>query len=249
MNLEIDPEFESHLMPLSESEFANLEQNLLEEGVQDAIKVWEGKGIIVDGHNRYSICQKHDLEFYTEELYFEDRDDVLDWIDRRQISQRNLSPADFKLISGRIYNRKKAKTPAKTPNRQFDGTGKTADEVASDLGVSPRTIERNGDRAGVVDSLIEAGESEAAEVAKTAPQKVIDKAKGKPPETAAKVVKEKQEKEQDCKYWLKVCIQHAERVIMHSDDAKAERNNPQHGPLQGHIFKALACLKEWLKEC
>jgi len=61
--------------------------------------------------------------------------------------------------------------------------------------------------------------------------------------------KKKPEKEPDCKYWLKVCIQHAERVIMHSDDAKAKRNNPQHGPLQGHIFKALACLKEWLKEC
>ena len=245
MKLEIDPEFESHLMPLSESEFANLEQNLLEEGVQDAIKVWEGKGIIVDGHNRYSICQKHDLEFYTEELHFEDRDDVLDWIDRRQISQRNLSPADFKLISGRIYNRKKAKTPVKTPNRQFDGTGKTADEVASDLGVSPRTIERNGDRAGVVDSLIEAGESEAAEVATTAPQKVIDEAKGKPPETAAKVVKKKPEKVQDCDYWLKVCQQHAERIIMHSDDAKAERNSGQHERIQKLTFEIMECLKKW----
>lgn len=245
MNLEIDPEFESHLMPLSESEFANLEQNLLDEGVQDAIKVWEGKGIIVDGHNRYSICQKHDLEFYTEELHFEDRDDVLDWIDRRQISQRNLSPADFKLISGRIYNRKKAKTPAKTPNRQFDGTGKTADEVASDLGVSPRTIERNGDRAGVVDSLIEAGESEAAEVAKTAPQKVIDKAKGKPPETAAKVVQKKPKKKQDCDYWLKVCKQHAERIIMHSDDAKAQRNSGQHERIQKLTFEIMECLKKW----
>lgn len=248
MKLKVDAEFEQHLMPLSDSEIANLEQNLLEEGVQDAIKVWEGKGIIVDGHNRYRICQKHDLEFCTEELHFEDREDVLDWIDRRQISQRNVSPADFKLISGRIYNRKKAKNPVKSPNHQFDGTGNTAESVASELGSSAPTIERNGRRAEVVDSLIEAGEVEAAEVAKTAPQKVIDEAKGESPEVAAKVVKKKpknKEKKQDCDYWLKVCNQHAERIIMHSDDAKAQRNSGQHERIQKLTFEIMECLKKW----
>ena len=57
--------------------------------------------------------------------------------------------------------------------------------------------------------------------------------------------KEKAAKEQDWKYFVKVCIQHAERIIMHSDDAKAEKNSPQHEPLQKHIFNAMECLKRW----
>jgi len=57
MQLHIDPEFEAKIPPLTEDEFRQLEENILECGeLVSPIIVW--RGIIVDGHNRYRIIQK-----------------------------------------------------------------------------------------------------------------------------------------------------------------------------------------------
>ncbi len=87
--LMIDPEFESLITPLKPDEYAELEKSILEEGCRDPIITW--KGVIVDGHNRYTICQKHDLEFKTVERDFESRDDAKVWMIRNQIGRRNLN--------------------------------------------------------------------------------------------------------------------------------------------------------------
>ena len=62
--LTIDPEFKRLLPALRPEEFRLLEESILAEGCRDPIVVWEN--IIVDGHNRYEICQKNHLEFKTE---------------------------------------------------------------------------------------------------------------------------------------------------------------------------------------
>ncbi len=87
--LMIDPEFESLITPLKPDEYAELEKSILEEGCRDPIITW--KGVIVDGHNRYTICRKHNLEFKTVERDFESRDDAKVWMIRNQIGRRNLN--------------------------------------------------------------------------------------------------------------------------------------------------------------
>jgi len=87
--LMIDPEFESLITPLKPDEYAELEKSILEEGCRDPIITW--KGVIVDGHNRYTICRKHSLEFKTVERDFESRDDAKVWMIRNQIGRRNLN--------------------------------------------------------------------------------------------------------------------------------------------------------------
>ncbi len=87
--LMIDPEFESLITPLKPDEYAELEKSILEEGCRDPIITW--KGVIVDGHNRYAICRKHNLEFKTVERDFESRDDAKVWMIRNQIGRRNLN--------------------------------------------------------------------------------------------------------------------------------------------------------------
>ena len=58
MKININPEFKALIPPLSSEEFAQLEANILEEGIRDDIVTWQG--VIVDGHNRYAIATKHD---------------------------------------------------------------------------------------------------------------------------------------------------------------------------------------------
>ena len=58
MDLKIDPVFSEKIPPLTPEEPEQLEANILEEGaVINPLIVWNG--VIVDGHNRYGILQKH----------------------------------------------------------------------------------------------------------------------------------------------------------------------------------------------
>jgi hypothetical protein len=96
--------------PLSADEFKQLEANIQRDGCTDPLTVWNG--ILVDGHNRYKICQKHGIAFKTETL--KDcltRDHVMVWIDERQLGRRNL---DDDLVERRsnIARHKAAKTAA-----------------------------------------------------------------------------------------------------------------------------------------
>jgi len=85
----IDSEFESLIPPLTEDEYKLLEESILAEGVHDPIITWNGT--IIDGHNRYRICNEHGIEFTTKEIKFDSRDAAKIWIIKHQFGRRNLS--------------------------------------------------------------------------------------------------------------------------------------------------------------
>lgn len=96
-DLIIDAEFRDLIPPLTDEEFKQLEENILRDGIQDPLKTWNG--ILVDGHNRYSIAQKHGLTFETTEMDFADRNDALHWIIKNQLGRRNLSAYDRSILA------------------------------------------------------------------------------------------------------------------------------------------------------
>ena len=59
MNLTIDPEFKNLIPPLTSEEYAGLEESILAEGCRDSLVAWHG--ILIDGHNRYEICEKYGI--------------------------------------------------------------------------------------------------------------------------------------------------------------------------------------------
>lgn len=84
----IDREFQSLIPPLSKDEYEQLERNILAEGIRDALVVWEG--ILIDGHNRFDIAEKYDLNYQVIDKEFENRDKVKEWIILNQFGRRNL---------------------------------------------------------------------------------------------------------------------------------------------------------------
>lgn len=54
--LEIDPEFKTLIRPLRKDEYLQLEVNLAVDGCREPIITWNN--IIIDGHNRYEICNR-----------------------------------------------------------------------------------------------------------------------------------------------------------------------------------------------
>ena len=105
--LTIDPEFEAKCPPLTEDELAQLEENILEEGlVLMPLIVWNNT--IVDGHNRYKIAQKHPgIEFRIHEKQFNNRYEALSWICKNQLGRRNLTPQQKKYLVGERYEAEK----------------------------------------------------------------------------------------------------------------------------------------------
>jgi hypothetical protein len=95
--LKIYQALKDRIPPLTEWEYDNLEESIIEEGCRDAIILATGpegsewNGAICDGHNRYEICQKHNIEFNTTEKYFETQTDAEMWIIINQLGRRNLN--------------------------------------------------------------------------------------------------------------------------------------------------------------
>ena len=87
--MEIKAEFKNLIPPLSNEEYNQLEANILEEGIREPIITWNG--FIIDGHNRYSIAQRFDVEYRTTSKHFANKESVKEWMILNQFGRRNLS--------------------------------------------------------------------------------------------------------------------------------------------------------------
>lgn len=87
--LEIKEEFKKLIPPLTSEEFNQLEQNCLAEGIREAILTWNG--FIIDGHNRYEIATKWNLDFQTKSKHFKDENEVKEWMILNQFGRRNIN--------------------------------------------------------------------------------------------------------------------------------------------------------------
>ena len=161
MQLRIDPEFESRIPPLTDDEFKQLEENILADGVIiNPIIVWDG--VIVDGHNRFRIVEKHPhITFTTCEREFNDRHDALAWICKNQLGRRNLTFQQKKYLIGKQFEAEKHRqgtnnqyVQAKSEKCQlgtFQNSVDTAERIAQENGIGRRSVFRAEEFAKAVD--------------------------------------------------------------------------------------------------
>lgn len=90
--LKIDPELRDLLPPLTSEEYKQLEKNIVENGFDRNFPIMEWQGFIVDGHNRYDICKKHNIEPVIGTLAYETKEEVMEWMLDIQLGRRNLTP-------------------------------------------------------------------------------------------------------------------------------------------------------------
>jgi hypothetical protein len=150
--IRIDPEFSAQIPALGDDERALLEANILRDGCREPLVLWNG--LLLDGHNRFAICETHGLPYATVDVDLQTREDAADWIDANQLGRRNLSPDQASLLRGRRYNRTKhqgERTDLTSP--QSEGKSSTAERLAEQYGVSRATVERDGQFAQAVETL------------------------------------------------------------------------------------------------
>ena len=84
------PELKAYIDPLTPDEHEALERSILDEGCRDALVLWGN--ILVDGHNRYGICQKHGLPFKTiQNERFQNMEDIHLWMIDQHLGRRSVS--------------------------------------------------------------------------------------------------------------------------------------------------------------
>ena len=83
------PEMAELLPPLTGEQFATLEADLLKNGCYSPIVVNEDM-VIIDGHNRQRLCEKHGLPYQMAVFSFEDLLEAKQWALDTQKGRRNL---------------------------------------------------------------------------------------------------------------------------------------------------------------
>lgn len=149
----INEELKKLIPPLSTEEYNQLEANLLHDGCMDALVVWNET--LIDGHNRYEICKKHNIDYKTKSIYLKTIEDVMLWMIDNQKGRRNLSDgwkyqlsSSKRAILAKMGREKKIEDGKQARSKQlgvlstFDKTlneekpHNTQKEIAKDLGWS-----------------------------------------------------------------------------------------------------------------
>jgi len=159
IKLQINDKFKNLLPPLSQEEFNNLEKSILKDGCMESIKVWKDKInnviLLIDGHNRYNICNKHNIEFDIKEMQYNTYEDVLDWIINNQFSRRNINDTQKSYLRGLQYEREKQKHGGNQYISINKKNIKTAERIGQQYQVSEKAIREDGKFANALNKISE----------------------------------------------------------------------------------------------
>lgn len=165
--LNIDPEFKNLIRPLRREEYRQLELNLVMEGCREDIVVWNDT--IVDGHNRYEICNKLQIPYGVKEQTFSNRDAAIAWICSNQLGRRNISEETKKYLIGRQYEAEKKiqrnengynqyrQNPKTVPSRgrpvDEESGRRTAARLGKEYHVSGATVQKYAKYSAALDAI------------------------------------------------------------------------------------------------
>lgn len=151
--LKIDEGFKFLIPPLTEEECKQLTQNILRNGCIDAISVWAGHDIILDGHTRYAICVKNGINYKLQPIELKSREDAINWIIDNQLGRRNITDSQKSYLRGKKYNTEKKLARGRPKNGDQNDHIKTSEKIALEEKVGSATVRRDAEFAKAIDCL------------------------------------------------------------------------------------------------
>jgi len=122
-NITILEELRNFIPSPTAEELAQLEDNIIKNGCKDALLLWETTQksinekapnpdapayVLVDGHNRFRICTKRNINFNVQLMSFPSIKEVKDYMIDLQLGRRNLNPQQASYFRGLRYNNEKS---------------------------------------------------------------------------------------------------------------------------------------------
>src|SRR3990170_2918481 len=140
-------ELREHIIPLGEEELFLLQKSLVKEGCREPVMVWEkseNQLVLIDGHNRFKICQKNDIPFKVKKIKFNNIEGAKLWMIDNQIGRRNLTPDQMSYYRGLKYlSLKKKKGGYDNVKSKGQTETSTSETVAKFFNVSESTVKRD----------------------------------------------------------------------------------------------------------
>ena len=155
--IRIDAEFAGLIPPVANAEHHRLEMRLLAEGCRDPLIVWQGHDILLDGHNRFDLCQQHGIAFPRTYIELPDRAAARAYIVMTQLARRNLAGVAASYLRGKHYQAEKLPHGGDRTGEEAIPQSeylKTAQRLAAQYQVSRATIERDDVFARAVDGIV-----------------------------------------------------------------------------------------------
>jgi len=201
-NITILPELQSLIPPLQNAEYDQLEANIRKDGCREALLIWQTTqqvidgtddtspvNVLIDGHNRYSVCTKNNIDFKVALREFPTLQAVRDFMIDNQLGRRNLTPEQMSYLRGLKYRNERQTTgrPVQSESmvgekeeKQVVGTPtagapaeRTRDKLAKEFNVSPRTILRDRDYSEGIDRLTPDLKQEVLKGSQKVPKEVV----------------------------------------------------------------------------
>ena len=145
--IKIKEEYRLLIPKLTAEEFSQLEENCKKDGIRDKIIVWNDT--IIDGHNRFEIANKWNLEYQTESKHFDSEEDVIEWMILNQFGRRNLSAYQRSVLALEledVFSKKAKENQIRKPESVLQISAKqkidTREELSKVAGVSHDTISK-----------------------------------------------------------------------------------------------------------
>jgi len=160
MELIIDSEFKNLIPPMKLEEFQGLKESIVNNGYDILYPIVIWNNIIIDGHNRYSICMEFNIKFSVSEKNFDDRFEVMNWIINNQLNRRSMTNEQRAYLIGKRYQEeKKEESRPKTKDnvvplitiRPTDS--KIEQKLAEKYKVSPNTVRKAEKFANAIDEV------------------------------------------------------------------------------------------------
>ena len=143
------PEMAELLPPLSEEQLGALETDLLKNGCYTSIIVNEDL-VVIDGHNRKSLCDKHGLPYQMLVFAFDDLLEAKQWALDTQKGRRNLDKWEL----GKIALRLKPDIEARARENMSAGGGdQKSEDAKSGLATLPNPISPVDTRRELADAV------------------------------------------------------------------------------------------------
>ena len=143
------PEMAELLPPLSEEQLGALEADLLKNGCYTSIIVNEDL-VVIDGHNRKSLCDKHGLPYQMLVFAFDDLLEAKQWALDTQKGRRNLDKWELGKIALKLKPEIEAKAKA---NMSAGGGDQKSTESKSGLTMLSNPISSINTRKELADSV------------------------------------------------------------------------------------------------
>ena len=167
-------ELKELIKPLQEDEYEQLKANIIQNGCQDTLKIWQtfenvvnpdGESneeifVLVDGHNRFKICNENRIPYNISIMNFESLEDVKSFMIDLQLGRRNVNPLEVSYYRGLQYNRFKW---IGLQQDKDEDSKKTAVAIGEHYNVDERTIRRDGQFAEGLEMLTKELKNEVLE--------------------------------------------------------------------------------------